>query len=140
MTLIYISIAFIAGIFFHKVYSALGIIFGLKSHLLTVIENEILTLVVKMYSNIIMTLERSYTAMQAKGVDEEKIKLLRNEDEHNLREWKEEIIQSFIDAYPTAYRAYLHVENWETAMEQLAAYNAIMRAGAKKNEITDNNI
>ena len=123
MTIIYIICAFLAGAFFHKVYSALAIIFGLKSHLLTVVENEILTFVVKMYSRMIMTLEMGYASLRLTGVDEEKVKLLRNEDEHDMRAWRKEIIQHFVDSYPPAYRIYLNIESWEGAMEQLAAYN-----------------
>jgi hypothetical protein len=121
MTLIYIVGAFLAGIFFHKVYSALAIIFGLKSQLLHVVENEILTFTVEMYTRLIMNLEAGYLAMKTAGRTEQQIKLLRNEDEHGLQEWRKEIIQTFIESYPEVYKPYLNIETWDDAMAQLAA-------------------
>ena len=138
MTLVYIVIAFLAGIFFHKVYSALAIIFGLKSHLLQVVENEILTFTVKMYTRMIMSLEAGYMAMEITGIDEQKIKVLRNEDEHDLREWRKQIIQTFIESYPEVYKPYLNIENWDDAMAQLAAYNDLP-AEETQHEVVDDN-
>ena len=60
MTIIYITAAFLAGIFFHKVYSALAIIVGLKSQLLVVVENEIIEFILSVYSRLIMSLETGY--------------------------------------------------------------------------------
>ena len=138
MTVVYISIAFVAGFFCHKVYSALAIIFGLKSGLLQAVENEILAFTVKMYARMIMSLETGYMAMQVTGVDSEKIKLLRNEDEHDLRQWRDEVIQTFINFYPEVYRPYLNIENWDDAMHQLAAYNGLPEEAAQDETINDN--
>ena len=124
MTLIYVSIAFIAGIFFHKVYSALGIIFGLKSQLLHVLENEILEFTLKIYTRLIMSLETGYITMQATGVSEETIKRTKNEDAHDLMTWKKEVIQKFIESYPNAYKEQLQFDNWEGAMQQLSEYKS----------------
>lgn len=121
MTAVYIIVAFFAGAFFHKVYSALGIIFGLKSQLLHVVENEIIEFALNVYSRLIMSLETGYITMRTSGVSEEAIKRIKNEDEHDLREWKKEVIQKFIESYPTAYKEYLQIENWEDAMKQLSA-------------------
>jgi len=125
MTLIYISIAFIAGIFFHKVYSALGIIVGLKSGLLHTIENEVLFFVLSMYAKMLVILEGGYMAMQISGTDPEKIKLMRNDDAHDMQEWKNEMIREFIEAYPPAYKGSLTIETWDDAMDQVAIYKAI---------------
>ena len=122
MTFVYIIVAFIAGIFSHKVYSALGIIFGLKSGLLHTIENEILEFTLNVYSRLIMSLETGYLTMQATGVSEETIKRVKNEDAHDLTTWKKEVIQKFIESYPEAYKGYLQVESWEDAMVQLSEY------------------
>ena len=131
MTLVYIIIAFIAGIFFHKVYSALGIIFGLKSQLLHVVENEILAFTLTVYSRLIMSLETGYITMRTSGVSEETIKRIKNEDQHDLRQWKKEIIQKFIESYPDVYKNQLLIENWEDAMEQLTAYKNLPEEAAR---------
>tara|TARA_R110000824_G_scaffold133670_1_gene296490 strand:+ start:50 stop:460 length:411 start_codon:yes stop_codon:yes gene_type:complete len=122
MTVIYIIVAFIAGIAFHKVYSALGIIFGLKSQLLHVVENEILEFVLNIYSRLIMSLETGYLTMQATGVSEETIKRTKNEDAHDLTKWKKEVMQKFVESYPNAYKEMLLIETWEEAMQQLSEY------------------
>jgi hypothetical protein len=122
MTFVYVTVAFIAGIFSHKVYSALGIIFGMKSGLLHTIENEILEFTLKVYSRLIMSLETGYITMQATGVSEETIKRVKNEDAHDLMTWKREVIQKYIESYPEVYKAYLQVESWDDAMQQLSAY------------------
>ena len=93
MTVVFMAVAFIAGIFFDRVYSALGVIFGLKSHLLQVVENEILAFTLTVYSRLIMSLETGYITMRTAGVSEETIKRIKNEDEHDLLQWKKEVMQ-----------------------------------------------
>jgi len=122
MTVVYIIVAFIAGIAFHKVYSALAIIFGLKSNLLMVVENELLEFTLNVYSRLIMSLETGYITMQSTGVSEETIKRVKNEDAHDLQTWKKEVIQKFVESYPTVYKEQLQFDNWEGAMQQLSAY------------------
>lgn len=122
MTIIYITAAFLAGIFFHKVYSALAIIVGLKSQLLVVVENEIIEFILNVYSRLIMSLETGYITMQATGVSEETIKRVKNEDAHDLMSWKKEVIQKFVESYPAAYKQSLQIETWDDAMQQLTAY------------------
>ena len=122
MTVVFMAVAFIAGIFFHRVYSALGVIFGLKSHLLQVVENEILAFTLTVYSRLIMSLETGYITMRTSGVSEETIKRIKNEDEHDLLQWKKEVMQKFVDSYPNVYKEMLQVETWEDAMKQLSAY------------------
>ena len=127
MTVVYIIGAFFAGIFFHKVYSALAIIVGLKSQLLVVVENEIIEFILNVYSRLIMSLETGYITMQATGVSEETIKRVKNEDAHDLMSWKKEIIQKFVESYPAAYKQSLHIETWEDAMTQLGAYKDFLK-------------
>jgi hypothetical protein len=131
MTVVFMAVAFIAGIFFHRVYSALGVIFGLKSHLLQVVENEILAFTLTVYSRLIMSLETGYITMRTSGVSEETIKRIKNEDQHDLRQWKKEIIQKFIESYPDVYKNQLLIENWEDAMEQLTAYKNLPEEAAR---------
>tara|TARA_R100000808_G_C2155279_1_gene167332 strand:+ start:11284 stop:11694 length:411 start_codon:yes stop_codon:yes gene_type:complete len=122
MTILYVIGAFIAGMLFYKVCSALAIIFGLKSQLLHVVENEIIEFALTVYSRLIMSLETGYITMRTSGVSEEAIKRIRNEDEHDLREWKKEVMEKFVDSYPNVYKDMLSVRTWEDAMKQLTAY------------------
>ena len=131
MTVVFMAVAFIAGIFFHRVYSALGVIFGLKSHLLQVVENEILAFTLTVYSRLIMSLETGYITMRTAGVSEETIKRIKNEDQHDLRQWKKEVIQKFIESYPDVYKNQLLIESWEDAMEQLTAYKNLPKEAAR---------
>ena len=134
MTLIYISLAFIAGIFFHKVYSAMAIIIGFKSHLMTTVENEIIEFMLKVYTRLIMSLETGYITMQSTGVSEETIKRVKNEDAHDLKTWKKEVMNRFVESYPQVYKSQLLIENWDDAMQQLSAYKQIQE---NRNESTD---
>ena len=136
MTLIYITVAFIAGIFSHKVYGALGIIFGLKSGLLHTIENEILEFTLKVYSRLIMSLETGYIPMRTSGVSEETIKRIKNEDNHDLLQWKREVMQKFVASYPNVYKEMLQVETWEDAMQQLSAYKEYPEEAARDESST----
>mgnify|MGYP003134864195 CR=1 FL=1 len=131
MTLIYITLAFIAGIFFNRVYSALAIIFGLKSHLLVVLENELLEFTLKIYSRLITSLETGYITMRTAGVSEETIKRIKNEDNHDLKTWKKEVIQKFVESYPAVYKEQLQFDNWESAMQQLSAYKNFPEEAAR---------
>jgi preprotein translocase subunit SecF len=134
MTLIYVSLAFIAGIFFHKVYSAMAIIIGFKSHLMTTVENEIIEFMLKVYTRLIMSLETGYITMQSTGVSEETIKRVKNEDAHDLKTWKKEVMNRFVESYPQVYKSQLLIENWDDAMQQLSAYKQIQE---NRNEGTD---
>lgn len=136
MTIVYIIVAFIVGIVAHKVYSALGIIFGLKSQLLHVVENEIIEFTLNVYSRLITSLETGYTTMQTAGVSEEAIKRIRNEDEHDLREWKKEVMEKFVESYPNAYKEMLLIETWDDAMSQLAVYKDFPEEAAQDESST----
>jgi hypothetical protein len=136
MTIVYIIAAFIGGVISHKVYSAVGIIFGLKSRLLQVVENEIIEFALSVYSRLIMSLETGYTTMRTTGVSEEAIKRIRNEDEHDLRQWKKEVMQKFVESYPNVYKEMLLIETWDDAMSQLAAYKDFPEEAAQDESST----
>ena len=102
--------------------SIIAIIFGLKNRLLHVVENEIIQFALNVYSRLIMSLETGYITMRTSGVSEETIKRIKNEDEHDLLQWKKEVMQKFVDSYPNVYKEMLQVETWEDAMKQLSAY------------------
>ena len=122
MTMMYIIGAFLAGILFQRTMSALAIIFSFKNRVLHVMENEILAFSLQIYSRLIMSLETGYITMRATGVSEETIKRIKNEDDHDLQTWKREVIQRFTESYPEVYKAYLQIETWDDAMQQLTAY------------------
>ena len=136
MTIVYIIAAFIAGIVSHKVYSAVGIIFGLKSQLLQVVENEIIEFALTVYSRLIMSLETGYITMRTSGVSEEAIKRIRNEDEHDLRQWKKEVMEKFVESYPNVYKDMLLVRTWDDAVKQLAAYKDFPEEAARDESST----
>jgi len=131
MTLMYIIGAFLAGIFFQKIMDSLAIIFGLKNRLLHVVENEIIEFALNVYSRLIMSLETGYITMRTSGVSEETIKRIKNEDQHDLQQWKKEVIQKFIESYPDVYKDQLLIENWEDAMKQLTAYKNLPEEAAR---------
>ena len=122
MTTMYIIGAFLGGILFQRFMSSLAIIFSMKNHALHVVENEILAFALKVYSRLIMSLETGYITMRTAGVSEETIKRIKNEDDHDLLQWKKEVMQKFVDSYPNVYKEMLQVETWEDAMKQLSAY------------------
>jgi hypothetical protein len=136
MTIVYIIAAFIAGIVSHKVYSAVGIIFGLKSQLLHAVENEIIEFALTVYSRLIMSLETGYITMRTSGVSEEAIKRIRNEDEHDLRQWKKEVMEKFVESYPNVYKEMLLVRTWDDAVKQLAAYKDFPEEAARDESST----
>jgi len=139
MTLIYVIAAFLAGIFFQKIMSSLAVIFGLKNRLLHAIENEIIEFTLNVYSRLIMSLETGYITMRAAGVSEETIKRVKNEDEHDLLQWKKEVMKKFVDSYPNVYKEMLQVETWEDAMQQLSAYKEFPEeAAGHENDTRDN--
>tara|TARA_Y100001938_G_C8031340_1_gene400808 strand:- start:46 stop:456 length:411 start_codon:yes stop_codon:yes gene_type:complete len=136
MTILYVIGAFLAGMFFHKVCSALAIIFGLKNQLLHVVENEIIEFALTVYSRLIMSLETGYITMRTSGVSEEAIKRIRNEDEHDLREWKKEVMEKFVESYPNVYKDMLLVRTWDDAVKQLAAYKDFPEEAARDESST----
>ncbi len=136
MTLIYLIGAFLAGIFFQKIMSSLAIVFSMKNRLLHVVENEIIEFVLQVYSRLIMSLETGYITMRTSGVSEETIKRIKNEDNHDLLQWKRELMQKFVDSYPNVYKEMLQVETWEDAMQQLSAYKEYPEEAARDESST----
>ena len=136
MTLIYLIGAFLAGILFQKIMDSLAITFGLKNRLLHVVENEIIEFALKVYSRLIMSLETGYITMRTAGVSEETIKRIKNEDEHDLRRWKKEVMQKFVDSYPNVYKEMLLVRSWDDAMKQLSAYKKLPEEAARDESST----
>ena len=134
MTMMYVIAAFLGGILFQRFMAAIAIIFSLKNHALYVLENELVAFTLKVYTRLITSLETGYITMRAAGVSEETIKRIKNEDEHDLRTWKKEVIQKFVESYPNVYKGYLGFNTWDGAMQQLTAYNESRRE--KKNETT----
>ena len=81
-----------------------------------------------------MSLETGYITMQSTGVSEETIKRVKNEDAHDLKTWKKEVMNRFVESYPQVYKSQLLIENWDDAMQQLSAYKQIQE---NRNESTD---
>ena len=44
------------------------------------------------------------------------IKMLENQDEHNLGRWKKEVIEHLISRFPKRYRSSMKYYDWDTAM------------------------
>jgi hypothetical protein len=114
--------SFFFGMLFQRTMEALQIIFSMKNRPLFVVENEILLFMFTVYTRLITSLETGYITMRAAGVSEETIKRIKNEDDHDLQTWKKEVMGKFVNSYPRVYKAYLNVNTWEDASEQLMHY------------------
>ncbi len=127
---------FFFGMLFQRTMEALQIIFSMKNRPLFVVENEILLFMFTVYSRLITSLETGYITMRSAGVSEETIKRIKNEDNHDLVTWRKEVMGKFVDSYPQVYKAYLNVNTWEDASEQLTLYKKFRR---EVNENSDRN-
>ena len=127
---------FFFGMLFQRTMEALQIIFSMKNRPLFVVENEILLFMFTVYSRLITSLETGYITMRSAGVSEETIKRIKNEDNHDLVTWRKEVMGKFVDSYPQVYKAYLNVNTWEDASEQLTLYKKFRR---EVNENRDRN-
>jgi len=68
--------------------------------------------------------------------DEEKLKILKNEDEGYILRWKKETVINLQQSVPTLYKNSLDVESWESLMSFLETYHrkTILSKTEKENE------
>jgi hypothetical protein len=97
--LIAILISFAAGFLANHLFNSYKMLKGM-SHMGTLLELELCLFVMRMMTKLIDKNVKHTNSMEEKGYDKEQIKIIKNENEHDLHKWKKSVVSAFIEYYP----------------------------------------
>ena len=97
--LIAILISFAVGWLANHIFNSYRMLKGMST-MGTLLELELCLFVMRMMTKLIDKNVKHTNAMIEKGFDQEKIKIIKNEDEHDIDKWKKSVVTSFIEYYP----------------------------------------
>ena len=97
-----------------------------------------LLLIGKAYEQLVYTTSLKYKTILENNLDEEKIKLLENEDEIFLEEWKRKAISNLSTAIPPMYKSYYDIKDWTTLINLLDTYYKTEQQGRYRESETKN--
>lgn len=97
--LIAILISFAAGWLANHIFNSYKMLKGM-SHMGTLLELELCLFVMRMMTKMIDKNVKHTNAMIERGFDKEQLKIIKNEDEHDINKWKKNVVSAFIEYYP----------------------------------------
>jgi len=112
---------FILGALLYKILSSF-IIFNQKAEFIKNIKITALLLIGKAYEQLLFATSLKYKILFKTTNNEEEIKLLQNEDEVFLNNWKKETISILNSSVSPLYKDTLQVHEWDDLMILLDTY------------------
>ena len=97
--LIAIMVSFAAGWLSNHIFNSYKMLKGMST-MGTLLELELCLFVMRMMTKLIDKNVKHTNAMVEKGFDAEQLKIIKNEDEHDIEKWKKSIVSAFIEYYP----------------------------------------
>ncbi len=97
--LIAILVSFAAGWLANHLFNSYKMLKGM-SHMGTLLELELCLFVMRMMTKMIDKNVKHTNAMIERGFDKEQLKIIKNEDEHDIGQWKKEVVSAFREYYP----------------------------------------
>ena len=112
---------FFLGALVYKILSSL-ILFGQKGKFIDDIKITAFILIGKAYEQLIYAAAVKYNSLLKANPDDEQIKILQNEDEIFLNNWKKETVDIINSSVPLLYKDYLRTEDWDGLIGLLDNY------------------
>ena len=112
---------FFIGCVFCAILSVANLNKGLSKYAYQ-IEMQLLLFVAAHYQRVLQCQKGLYLSLEQKGMDLQKIKIIKNEDEHDNFQWQKSMIQFTKDTFPSNLRRYTDYDDFSTAMKHVAAY------------------
>ena len=138
--IIAIILSFAAGLLVYRLYEGYKILSGMST-MGTLLELELCLFVMRITTKLIDKNVRHTNMLLEKGYSEEQIKIVKNEDEHDLRKWQESIVSAFIEYFPETLVRRYDIKTWED-LTKLGFEYYIYKEGdklVKENEKHDGN-
>ncbi len=138
--IIAIILSFAAGLLVYRLYEGYRALSGMST-MGTLLELELCLFVMRMTTKLIDKNVKHTHMLVEKGYSEEQIKIVKNEDEHDLRIWKESVVSAFIDYFPETLVRRYDIKTWED-ITKLGFEYYIYKEGdklVKENEKHDGN-
>ena len=110
--IIAVILSFAAGLLAYRLYEGYRILSGMST-MGTLLELELCLFVMRITTKLIDKNVKHTNMLLKKGYSEEQIKIVKNEDEHDLRKWKESIVSAFIEYFPETLVRRYEVKTWE---------------------------
>lgn len=108
---------FISGIFFHKTFSSI-LDFGILSNAIEKVTKELLFSLVFIEQDIQFLIESRKIILREKGMSENEIEHLTLIHDRSLRMWREKVIVTLINNFPSTFKdKCLPFNNWQTAAQ-----------------------
>ena len=138
--IIAIILSFAAGLLAYRLYEGYRTLSGMST-MGTMLELELCLFIMRMTTKLIDKNVKHTHMLVEKGYSEEQIKIVKNEDEHDLRIWKESVVSAFIDYFPETLVRRYDIKTWED-ITKLGFEYYIYKEGdklVKENEKHDGN-
>ena len=112
MLIVAIILSFIAGWVSYHFLNAYRTLSGM-SHMGTLLELELCLFVMRITTKLIDKNVKHTNMLLEKGYSPEQIKIVKNEDEHDLRNWQKSIVSAFIEYFPENLVRRYEISAWE---------------------------
>ena len=99
--LIAILVSFAAGWLANHLFNSYKMLNGM-SHMGTILELELCLFVMRITTLLIDKNVKHTSSLKEKGFSTEQVKIIKNEDEHDLEKWKKSIVSAFTEYYPSS--------------------------------------
>ena len=97
--LIAILVSFAAGWLANHLFNSYKMLTGM-SHMGTLLELELCLFVMRITTLLIDKNVKHTNSLKDKGFNPEQIKIIKNENEHDLTKWKKNVVAAFTEYYP----------------------------------------
>jgi hypothetical protein len=133
ITLLAIFGAAIVGWFGHYIYSNYKIIKG-YTELGAFLEMELYLFTLKTVEFLMRKNKEKFESLKESGISDSKLKLIANEDEHDLREFKKNIINVFEKRFPEAVIRRFEITTFEDLAKVAVEYYLLKQGATKVND------
>ena len=110
---------FLLGVAVCSIFVRLTLLFH-KIYLLSHFKYYAFQLIYYSYKQLVFSTVSKYILLENSEIDKEEIKVMKNEDNAFILEWKKSVSQGLKDKIPLTLRPALKYENWDEIINQLA--------------------
>jgi hypothetical protein len=124
---------FLSGVLFNKALSFV-FDFGVLASMVHKVTSDLLISLVLIEQDIQFMIQSRKALLKSRGISEDKIEELSSFYDKSFLLWRERVIITLLNNYPQAFRSYLPVYNWESAVKYVNATLKAHKVLADKNK------
>ena len=111
---------FLLGVAVCSIFVRLTLLYQ-KIYLLSQFKYYAFQLIYYSYKQLVFSTVSKYILLENSDVDKEEIKIMKNEDNAFILEWKKSVAKGLKNKIPSYLRPALKYENWDGVINQLAS-------------------